>query len=303
MDPAGLSAEERKLKLRYPSHCRLCKIELPAGTHAFWDRTSKSARCLGCLILGQPTARPSAAHDAPLDFGMAGGSAQRLYEAKERRRRAHLRSKWWAIALMGVIGAVVGGWLGYKTENNVVLFTVVGAFLPVIKFIARPQHIASWRIGAVGEQQVGRMLDSLRDQGVVAVHDRRVPGRRTNIDHIAVASAGVFVIDTKNVAGKVTAGRSGLRVAGRRQDTMLEGVQSQLAVVRQTLSDQGVDPTLVRGVLCFTRADLPWFRPSPGGVLLHYPRGLRKELQHPGPFGPAEVHALARTLATRLPAA
>ncbi len=139
------------------------------------------------------------------------------------------------------------------------------------------------------------MLDSLSDEGILAVHDRRVPGRRTNIDHIAVSQAGVFVIDTKNLAGRVR--------AGARQTKMVAGVQAQVAVVRKSLADQAIDPSVVRGVLCFTRADLAWFRPAPGGVQLHYPRGLRKELRQTGVLPSDRVIDLAELLARRLPAA
>jgi hypothetical protein len=127
-----------------------------------------------------------------------------------------------------------------------------------------------------------------------------VPGRRTNIDHIAVSRAGVFVIDTKNVAGRVRADRSGLRVGGRRQDKMITGMQTQVSIVRETLTDQDVDPAVVRGVLCFTKAELGWFLPAPGGVQLRDLRGLRKELRQPGPLSAEQVDRLARVVASRL---
>src|SRR5690606_18543542 len=57
---------------------------------------------------------------------------------------------------------------------------------------------ADWRKGAEGERVVGRMLDDLVVCGVRAVHDRRVPASLANIDHIAISSTGVYVIDAKN---------------------------------------------------------------------------------------------------------
>jgi hypothetical protein len=134
------------------------------------------------------------------------------------------------------------------------------------------------------------------------LHDRRVPGRRTTIDHIAVSPAGVFVIDTKNVAGKVSATRNGLRVAGRRRDAMVTGVQGQVDVVRRVLDDQPLSPDAVRGVLCFSRAELPGPGP-PGGIALLNPRGLARTLRRPGPLSPDQVHHLATLLAQRLPIA
>jgi hypothetical protein len=173
----------------------------------------------------------------------------------------------------------------------------------VLKFLATPQHIDAWRSGAAGERAVGARLDKLRTAGVLTLHDRRVPGRRTNIDHIAVSPAGVYVIDTKNVAGKVTVTRGGLRVAGRRRDEMVTGVQTQIAVVREALDDQALSPHAIRGVLCFTRADLPWLRAAPGGVNLLTPRVLSRTLRKSGPLSPEHVRQVATVLAQRLPVA
>jgi hypothetical protein len=113
----------------------------------------------------------------------------------------------------------------------------------------------------------------------------------------------MFVVDTKNVAGKVTVSGSGIRVAGRRRDDMVPGVLEQIDVVRRALADQELPDGTVQGVLCFPRADLPWLRPAPGGVQLLYPRGLARLLRRPGPLGPEQVRHLATLLAQRLPTA
>jgi hypothetical protein len=39
--------------------------------------------------------------------------------------------------------------------------------------------------------------------GVIALHDRLIPGTRGNIDHIFVAPTGVWVVDSKAYQGKV----------------------------------------------------------------------------------------------------
>jgi hypothetical protein len=207
------------------------------------------------------------------------------------------------VVLLSAVGAMGGAVLAAALHAQTILFVGLGAVLPVLKLLPTPQHIDAWRSGAAGEREVGARLDKLRSTGVLTLHDRRVPGRRTNIDHIAVAPAGVFVIDTKNVAGKVSPTRSGLRVGGRRRDEMVTGVQGQVAVVREALGDEVTALEAVRGVLCFTRAELPWLRPSPGGIALLNPRGLSRMLRRPGPLRPEQVHHVARLLAQRLPAA
>jgi hypothetical protein len=279
---------------------------LPARSRAIWDRASKTATCIACSLPAQadPPAIEQLEPVAAVDFGIAGASAQRLFDAKESRRKERLRRNWWVLAIMAVACGTFAGVVAHKLHTSVALWAVVGAALPVLDLIRRPQHIDAWRSGAAGERAVGKMLDGLRAQGVVAIHDRRVPGRRTNIDHIAVAPPGVFVIDTKNVVGKVAASRSGLRVAGRRQDKMLDGVAGQVAVVQGVLDQAGTAPVAVRGVLCFTKADLPWLRPQPRGIALLYPRGLRRVLTKGDlVLTRDQVNALATVLATKLPPA
>jgi hypothetical protein len=34
------------------------------------------------------------------------------------------------------------------------------------------------------------------------LHDRRIPGTQANIDHIAITSTGIYVIDAKRHVGK-----------------------------------------------------------------------------------------------------
>ena len=57
---------------------------------------------------------------------------------------------------------------------------------------------AAWAIGARGEEKLAEALDSS-----LALHDRRVPGTKGNLDHIVVAPAGVFVVDAKHLQGRI----------------------------------------------------------------------------------------------------
>jgi hypothetical protein len=307
-DATPAEARERELRLRYAGHCHNCGTALAAGTRARWDAGSRTIRCRDCLPSGLlrkgPPAAPTefAEDDAP-QWGVAGASAQRQFDKQEGRRRARLRSRWVAVALLSAVGAMGGAVLAAALQAQAIVFVVLGAVLPVLRLLATPQHIDAWRSGAVGEREVGARLDKLRRAGVLTLHDRRIPGRRSNIDHIAVSPAGVFVIDTKNVAGKVSPARTGLRVAGRRRDEMVTVVQAQVAVVRQALGDQPMALDAVRGVLCFTRAELPWLRPAPGGIALLNPRGLSRALRRPGSLSREQVHHIATLLAQRLPVA
>lgn len=308
-DTTPAQPHERELRLRYAGDCHDCGTPLSAGTRARWNPDSRTVRCLACPTPRRPSEDLPASHvavapeeDTP-NWGTAGASAQRRFEEQESRRRARLSNRWVAVVVLSVFGALGGAIFAAVLDVRATAFVVLGAVLPVLKLLATPQHIDAWRSGAAGERAVGARLDRLRPSGVLTLHDRRVPGRRTNIDHIAVAPSGVYVVDTKNHAGKVSSTRDGLRVAGRRCDQMVTGVHSQMAVVRDVLDDQILSADAIRGVLCFTRAELPWIRSTPNGIALLNPRGLSRILRKPGPLTSDQVHHLATVLAQRLPVA
>jgi hypothetical protein len=125
---------------------------------------------------------------------------------------------------------------------------------------------AAWARGAKGEQVLGSGLNALASAGVRALHDRRIPRSRANIDHIAVGPSGVHVIDAKRYLGRpalrVEGGFLGPRVeklvVGSRDCTRLvAGVHHQVALVRAELDQRGMAEVPVRGVLCFVDADWP----------------------------------------------
>lgn len=65
-----------------------------------------------------------------------------------------------------------------------------------------------------------------------------MPGGRGNVDHIAVAPSGVYVIDTKDLTGKVAVrtpvfGQPKLLVAGRDRTKLVDRLERQVAVVRE----------------------------------------------------------------------
>ncbi len=135
-----------------------------------------------------------------------------------------------------------------------------------------------WAQGAVGEEIVAQHLDRLVSPSVLVLHDRKIPGSRANIDHIVVTRAGVTVIDSKRYLRKRPeryAG-NGLKVGGRRRDSLLEGMNTQLQRVRAELPDS-VD---LAGVLCFVDADWPIIGGSFSvkGIRVLWPKLLVKEL-------------------------
>jgi len=179
----------------------------------------------------------------------------------------------------------------------------------ILAVSTEPQTTRNWEIGAEGERKLGAGLDGIASAGVVALHDRRRPGTTANIDHLAIAPTGVWVVDAKRYTGQVAkkdVGRwlsSDVRLfVGRRDCTKLvTGMAKQVDAVRTALGADDADIP-VRPVLCFVDAEWGWFA-SPfelDGVLVTWPRALRELLVRPGPHAPATVVRIAAQLDERL---
>jgi hypothetical protein len=163
-----------------------------------------------------------------------------------------------------------------------------------------PASERAWRRGAEGEERVGARLERL--DGVVVLHDRRMPGSRANVDHIAIGPGGVTVIDTKNLAGRVEVRgwrRPRLAVGGSERPHLLDGIERQVAAVRAVA--RGVD---VRGALCFADpSGLPLLPGRPRGIVVAGPRGVSRLARRPGPLGDYVVGELVARLERAFPPA
>ncbi|WP_459644524.1 nuclease-related domain-containing protein [Kineococcus sp. NUM-3379] len=179
-----------------------------------------------------------------------------------------------------------------------------------------PASTRVWAQGAAGERAVGATLEGLAGTHVAVLHDRRLrrpDGRlsRANIDHLAVAASGVWVIDAKTHTGALEVRRTGglltrrtetLYINGRDQSRLLEGLAGQVQAVAAELARVGASVP-VQGALCFMGTELPWFGETVGDVPLVGHRGLTKILKRAGDLTADDRDALARYLAVRFPAA
>lgn len=215
----------------------------------------------------------------PLDHGQAGASAEREYARRKQLREARTRAS----------HPLLGGLLLALREP--------------------PHHEYAFHEGSLGEQAVARWLSRrAADSGAMLLHDRRMPGGRGNIDHLAVAPGGVFVIDAKNHKGKVRIarrlfGKPRLFVSGRDRTKLLDGLDRQVSAVRGALSRDHSE-VQVCGVLCFPNADLPLFGPREmRGHMLLGPKSLAKRVNTPGSLSADAVQALTRRLASEFPPA
>jgi hypothetical protein len=126
-------------------------------------------------------------------------------------------------------------------------------------------------------------------RGVVFLHDRRMPGSRGTIDHIAIGPSGVTVIDAKRYRGRIAVERE-----------LVDAVEAQADAVRGTLADGPHANVPVRAVLCFVDGDWPWSGPlGVRGVPVLGPREAAK-LCAVGGLPAAAVTEIAEALRARL---
>jgi Nuclease-related domain len=270
----------RELKLGRPDVCVICRSGLPVGTRAWWDQSARTVTCTGCWDGGAPVPGPPPPPIAELEFGQAGASLDREYERRKNNRERRTREA----------HPHIGG----------LLLATRGA----------PQHELAFHQGAVAERAVA---DSLKKRTasspVFTLHNRQMPGRRGDIDHIAIAPTGVYVIDTKDWKGKVQIqtpwfGAPKLLIRGRDCTKLIDGLDRQVAAVRSALDRGGYEKVTIWGALCFTKADLPFLRTQKlrGHLLLHR-KALAERLNADGPLQPPLLEQLASHLAAVLPPA
>lgn len=272
----------KRMRLRYADICRECGATVAQGEMAVYDKASRSVVCVDCAdrVAAEGAETVPQVEAALIDSGTAGASARREFERRAAKREQRIRSA----------HPKLGGLILALTDD--------------------PQSTTAWRRGAAGEERLGGIVDALADQGVRALHDRRIPRSRANIDHIAISAAGVFVIDAKRYQGRPSLRIDGgilrprtetLMVAGRRKNGLVDGMHRQLAAVQAVI---GHDVPL-SGMLVFLDADWPLI----GGafvtqqVTVLWPKKAVEKITQPGPLAPARIDDLHRALATALPSA
>lgn len=268
--------DEKRMQLRYAGSCRVCGAHLPARTQAVYERTSKTVRCLA----HHDDAAQFADVNDGIDVGTPGCSARQEFERRHRLREERIRAEHPKLAKL------------------------------LLALGDDPQSTKAWMRGAVGEESLGRRLNELVSDRLLLLHDRRVPGSRANIDHIAVAQSGLFVIDAKRYKGRPRLTVEGgvlrprvekLMVGGRDRTKVVDGVLKQVEVVRGVVRNE----LPVSAVLCFVDADWPLIGGAftIRGVEVLWPKRLCSRLAADGPLDDELIQRTHRDLAVALPTA
>lgn len=140
-----------------------------------------------------------------------------------------------------------------------------------------------------------------------------MPGSRANIDHLAVAPSGVWVIDAKRYKGRIEVRKPWFRdaklvIGGRDKSKLVEGLARQAVAVQSAL-DSVAPGVPVQACFCFVNPEgqsggtkLPLLRTlSVSGYPLLHPRKLAKRLKQPGELSAEQMRLVAEALAQKFP--
>ena len=118
-------------------------------------------------------------------------------------RMEDLMSEFTLFFMMAMMTGAVAWAVSFSKPDGAGLFLTAGFLACSILFWKSAKIILRYgnlRLGYLGEQVVGQVLDRLSSDSIRVFHDLEVlePGKKPwNIDHVVVTPAGVFAIETK----------------------------------------------------------------------------------------------------------
>jgi hypothetical protein len=238
----------------------------------------------------------------PLDHGKAGASARAEYERRSARHKATQDQRI----------ADDNTWRATTNRQHPLLGRVATSLTARPTVAPEPSHVRSWAVGEPGEVRVGAVLDAVA--GIEALHDRRMPHSRANIDHIAVCPGAIWVIDAKRYVNKRVERRDvgglfrtdeRLFVGGRDHTGLAVDMGAQVQAVTGAVGDLLPDGATVRAALCFVESNWAWMAKPffVRGVTVTWPRALSKILTPTGPIDPDRAADIVAALARALPPA
>jgi hypothetical protein len=210
----------RPMHLRYDGRCRLCGTALPAGTFAVYERSLRTVRCVECESPAE-----AAALLAPVVANVPNAPA---VADDELRLRAPA-------------SAVIAETL--RVQAATPPRSASARFFGRTPLSPESQP---WFLGAIGELEIGRVLDRLGD-GWLVIHAVPVGTAGSDIDHLVIGPSGVFTINAKYHEGmKVWVGSKRVLVNGQRtehlRNAVYEGKRVSALLTRATGLPVGAKP-------------------------------------------------------------
>ena len=130
------------------------------------------------------------------------------------------------------------------------------------------RRLGNFLKGAKGEEWVAHELAFLSADYAV-FNGLRLGGGKQNFDHIIVAPAGIFVVETKNWKGSVEF-RNGKLYAGGKEPSRppLKQVKAATVELVRFFDELGIGDIPIHSVLCFVSTELPEDLMNVNGVVV-----------------------------------
>lgn len=161
-----------------------------------------------------------------------------------------------------------------------------------------PEWIDKWRRGWHGERDTAKALRPLERHGWTVVHG--LLGRRGDRDHVVAGPAGVFLLETKNLSGRISIEDGTLTVqhgddpidswSSRRLARIVKGAAVDLQRELAHLDVRWVTPVVV------VWGDFPAGRVQANGVVYLTGHALRRWLQEQPAEGGTDLPAIRQFL-------
>ncbi|OJU41245.1 MAG: hypothetical protein BGN97_16035 [Microbacterium sp. 69-10] len=289
------------MRLRYAGRCRSCGTDLPAGTDAVYERSRGTVRCVECApAADQAGARGGVTAEAAVQLGIPADAdsvdlirpdpdlenqippaSASVPDAPLEPPASAPASPTISLRLRPPASAVIAETLRVQAlqppRTRTAWFFGRDPLSP---------HAESWYSGALGELEVGRVLEHL-GQGWHVIHAIPIGTRGSDIDHLVIGPAGVFTINAKRHMGKVWVGNRMLLVNGQRTHH-LRNAEHEGQRAARILSTPVTPLVVIAGARTFTVKE-----PSEKVVVLRS-RDLVRWLTRSAPvLTPPEVRELA----------
>ena len=212
----------------------------------------------------------------------ASGHARVYGSPGERPKLAGLMRSIWplliAVGLAGYLLRAVVPVPGISRTMAGVLLLLLAVGLAAVANAGR-DRLANFLKGARGEERVARELAFLPVEytmfhGLPSAGRGRIPAGG-DVDHVVLGPTGVFAVETKNWAGRVTIENGELQCDGQVPDRPpLEQVKTAASELGDMIREAGVDGIHVTPVLCFVSNSLAGESLGVSGIIVCNLRSL-----------------------------